>query len=512
MKASHLPFVGRVARAYPWAWGLGFLCNSAVALAEQVEPPSPAASSAPQDTAPSPESSSRSPDHMNASNDGLGAQLFAWWQQKLGDKTPVALEVVPYGMIVTNAVLNNGAAAPTLDALIIAQRGSLLDAEIPGQGSLVLTARQSRAGLQVAYRWPQGLRADANLEMDLWGLHETEGPGTATQTSFRLRHAFFRLGDERLQLIIGQTWSVVTPRLPTSLGHMAVALHSMSGALWNRLPQLTVELDRPILGTWRGRFRLSITRPHSGDGEVGLTRFETPEPGLLSQLPWAQARYAFYTRGFEFGVAGHVGRERYEVVRGTETDPGYRFGELRYDSVDVATWLSSLDFRWESPGGWLNGQLWVGENINGLFGHHGVYIDKWDAADVYSNGAMTGLNQDVIALAATGAWLEAGLDFRSIGWKAVVSGAFETGPQNAVAYGALYRNMSLFGGLFYRVVEPLDASLEYLHTFSFYRPDLSSRDLPGYRPDQDLLFGGDPPSRETMGHHGSLSLNFRFRF
>ena len=447
-----------------------------------------------------------------ASAPGLGERLLELWQRKLGTSSPSALRVTPYGMIVTNAIWNSGAVAPTLDAPIIAKRGSLLDEEMPGQGSFVLTARQSRAGLQVGYAWPQGIHADATIEFDLWGLHETEGPGTITQTSLRLRHAFVRITDGRFRLLAGQSWSVVTPRLPTSLGHMAVALHSMSGVIWNRLPQLTLEVEQPLVGDWFAVFRGSLTRPHSADGEIGLTRFETPEPGLMSQLPWAQGRISLHSEHVEVGFAGHVGKERFEVAKGTETQPGYRYGELRFDSVDVTTWLASFDFRFHADAFWLNGQLWTGENVNGMFGLHGVYAERWGQEDLFANGALAGLRRDVVPLAATGGWAEAGLHLGQTGWRALVSGAFETGPREAVGYGALHRNMSAFGALVYQIFEPLDASIEYLHTFSFYRPNWPEREFPGYRPDQDLLFGGEPPTRETMGHNGSLSLNFRLRF
>ena len=63
------------------------------------------------------------------------------WRDRLADAD---FEVQPYGTAVLNIVHNSGKPAPTAEAPVAAVLGSGYDDEIPGQGSLTLSARQSR--------------------------------------------------------------------------------------------------------------------------------------------------------------------------------------------------------------------------------------------------------------------------------------------------------------------------------------------------------------------------------
>lgn len=430
------------------------------------------------------------------------------WRDRLADAD---FEVQPYGTAVLNIVHNSGKPAPTAEAPVAAVLGSGYDDEIPGQGSLTLSARQSRFGLRAAASWDERARAESTIEFDLWGLNESNGPGTITQTTIRLRHAFFRIGNERVRLLAGQHWSVVTPRLPTSHGHMAVALHTASGAIWNRLPQLTLELDAPMgesLLTWR----LSVARPQSGDGARNILRTDQPDPGALSQMPYLQTRVALKTDSVEVGLAGHVGQETYERATGIETEPGFRAGEVRYDEVDVMTWLVSADLRATMGPMWLQGQAWAGANVNGLFGRHGVLIDMWDANDTFSAAALSGEIRDVESVFGMGGWGELGVGLGDSGLSLVSSFGIETGDEEDVDYGQSYESWNAFGGLLYKPVSWFDVSAEYLYSRTFYRPDLEYRELPGYRVDNDPLRGQAPPTRMRRGQNNSIALTTRLRF
>ncbi len=430
------------------------------------------------------------------------------WRTRLAD---ASFEVTPYGMGVLNVVHNTGRGAPTAEAPVAAVLGSGYDDELRGQGSLTLSARQSRFGLRAAATWAEGARADSTIEFDLWGLNESNGAGTITQTTVRLRHAFFRIGNDRWRVLAGQHWSVITPRLPTSHGHMAVALHTASGALWNRLPQLTLEMDAPV-GASTFMWRLSVARPQSGDGARNLLRTDQPDPGALSQLPYLQTRVALRTGAVELGLAGHLGQETYERATGIETEPGFRSGEVRYAETDVLTWLVSADLRATFGPMWLQGQAWAGSNVNGLFGRHGVLIDVWDADDVFSAGALSGEIRDVEGVFALGGWGELGLGLGDSGLSLVTSFGIETGDEDDVDYGQSYESWNAFGGLLYRPVSWFDVSLEYLYSRTSYRADLEYRDLPGYRVDADPLRGEAPPTRMIRGQNNSVALTTRLRF
>ena len=130
------------------------------------------------------------------------------------------------------------------------------------------------------------------------------------------------VGDQRFRFIAGQDWSVVTPRLPTSLSHTVVAAHSFSGAVWGRLPQVTFAFRQPFggadsrLGEPAFTLKISAARHFSGDGfGGGITRFDRPDPGTLSLLPVAQMHVGIDSKVLSIGVGGHLGRETHQVAR-----------------------------------------------------------------------------------------------------------------------------------------------------------------------------------------------------
>ena len=243
-----------------------------------------------------------------------------------------------------------------------------------------------------------------------------------------------------------------------------------------------------------------------------MTRVDAVDPGVLAGAPWLQGRFALKGGALEIGFAGHLGRERFEVATGTEMEPGYRTGELRYADRDVRTWLASMDLRLAAGPTWFQGQVWTGENLNGLFARHGVLVDVWDEDDLFANAALSGELRDVTSLRGLGGWAEWGLRFGDTGVSVVGSVGGETGAKDEVDYGQVYQNLGYFGGLMWKPFSAFDVSAEYLHSTTYYRPNLSYRDDPDYRPDADPLDGASPPTRQRRGHNDSVSFNARYRF
>lgn len=442
-------------------------------------------------------------------SDGLSLQPGRiTWRHRAADAD---FTLRPFGIIAVNSVFNSGVPFPTAEAPTGAALGSGLDDRMPGQGGFTLSARQSRFGLESGYEWGEHGIATTKLEFDLWGIAETNGPGTATHTGVRLRHASLRIGNDRVRFLAGQDWAVVTPRLPTSLGHMAVALHTFSGAVWHRLPQIGIEVDTPLGESSSFLTRVSLVRAQSGDGPAGFSRFDGLDPGARGQLPWLQGRVALQAEFVEVGVAGHIGRERYDVATGTDMSPGYRHGELIYKEVDVPTWMGSFDLRVEAGPLWLHGQVWTGANLNGMFSRHGVYRDYWDADDVFADGALAGELKDVEAVRGYGGWAELGVHLNEC-FRLVGSVGGESGEKNDVDYGDVYQNLGYFGGIIWKPLAWFDASLEYVHSATYFRPELGYRDDPNYRVADDPLRGNAPPTRQRQGHNDSISLNVRLQF
>lgn len=344
-------------------------------------------------------------------------------------------------VLATNLVFNTGTPSPTFDVPAGAAAGSLVGDGLPTDGSLLLTARQSKFGMQLFQRLDPKTTVRGHAEVDFFGLHENGGPAGVVQTTPRLRLAYGVFQHGAMELRGGQDWSVITPRVPTSAGHMSVVLHSFGGAIWNRLPQLTFRHSHKLGANTLGA-ALSVVRSHSGDAALAVGRFEGFEPGTASQTPAAQARFYFQHPVIEFGLAGHFANETYVTTGG---------------DADVASWLGSADLQLTLTPVVVAGQGYCGENINGFFSRAGIKrtIDADDAVT------------DVEALSACGGWLEARIALGPI--TAVMSGSAELGDEDNVGDGTAFQQWDAFASLMVRPYKPFEVSLEYLRTTTSYK-------------------------------------------
>ncbi|MCA9630304.1 MAG: hypothetical protein KC766_21690 [Myxococcales bacterium] len=387
--------------------------------------------------------------------------------------------LTPYAQIIVNAGMNTGTAAPSQEAPVGAPAGSNVGDGLPTDGSFVLTSRQSRVGLKGQYVLENDLDATATVEIDFWGLHEDGGPTGITQPGPRLRLGYADIGGKSWRVFAGQTWSVVTPRLPMSISHSAIVLHTGSGALWQRLPQLGVSLDQALdggEGEQRLGVKLAVVRSVSGEPGAGvITRADNADPGAASQLPGGEAHAGYESKLFAFGVGGRFAREKFLTV-----DAAGVAGD-----VSVSSWLASLDAKLTTDWFWLGGQGWTGENLNGMFSRQGVLLTRGSTDPAQPAFAEV---RDVEALPAMGGWVELGVPVVE-SLKIVASVGAEVGDEDKLPVGAAKSNLGLFGGVFYSPVKRLTTSLEY------YRTDTRYRAVPG------------APDELRQGLNDNLTLN-----
>lgn len=418
-------------------------------------------------------------------------------QKPLGEKRLHASAAL-YGMVMANVVYITGTVGPTGESPAFASVGSTIGEGLATDGQFLITARQSRFGLEGALQITERVDIDAVIEVDFFGLHENEGPTSIIQPGVRLRLAKLELGDARFRFIAGQDWSVVTPRLPTSLSHTVVAAHTFGGAVWGRLPQVTFAMRQPIgagdsadsrLGNPAFTLQISAARHFSGDGfGGGVTRFDRPEPGTLSQLPVGQARLAFDSKPFTLGVGGHLGRETFAVAR---LDQG---GNLTTVDDQVPSWMATADLKLAGQWVWFNTQGYYGHNVNGMLSNQGVRVDRWSADEIDPADPRVGEPRDVVDLPGAGGWAELGALLGTEKVSLVTSGGADVGDRRRVAVGARWLNVSVLAGLIYAPIPQFDMSLEYQRIMSFYRgPD-------------------DAPVAQTRGNNDFIAASFRFKF
>ena len=492
------PTVGRIQpSAQDLPWGTAPPAESTASSPENADPN--AGQPQPEPSAPTPPAPTAVPDPADpgdARPDGESKHenLLAV-EKQLGPKQ-VTVSAAAYGMIVTNVVFDSGTVGPTGESPVFASPGSNIGEGLATDGQFLISARQTRFGLKGAVQITERVDIKGMMEVDFFGLHENEGPTSVIQPGVRLRLAKLDVGDARFRFIAGQDWSVVTPRLPTSLSHMVVAAHTFSGAVWGRLPQVTFVFRQPVgasdsaLGDPAFKLQISAARNFSGDGfGGGITRFDKPDPGTLGMLPVAQARVSFESKLFTFGVAGHIGRETYQVAR-LDAD-----GALTTVDDHVPTWMATADLQIASKWVWLNAQGYYGHNINGMLSGQGVRKDAWAADMIDPADPRVGETRDVVELPGGGGWAEIGARLGTEKVSLVASGGADVGDEDLVAVGGRWLNIGVLGGLIYAPLPQFDMSLEYQRIMSFYRGQTT-----------------DAPTTQTRGNSHFAAASFRFKF
>lgn len=416
-------------------------------------------------------------------------------EKRLGPKQ-IEVSAAVYGMVVTNVVFNTGTVGPTGESPVFASPGSTIGDGLATDGQFLITARQSRFGLKGAVQISQRVDIKGMIEVDFFGLHENEGPTSVLQPGVRLRLAKLDVGDDRFRFIAGQDWSVVTPRLPTSLAHMVVAPHTFAGAVWGRLPQVTFAYRQPVakadspLGDPKFTLQVSVVRNFSGEGfGGGITRFDKPDPGTLGLLPVGQMHIGFQSKVFSIGAGGHIGRETHQVAR-LDAD-----GSLTTIDDHVPTWMVTGDLKLASKWLWLAGQGYYGRNINGMLSNQGVRFDRWSADELDPADPRVGQARDVVDLPGGGGWVEIGALLGTEKVQLVASGGADVGDRQLVAVGSRWLNTGVLATLIYAPIAQFDMALEYHRIMSFYRGA-----------------SDDAPVRETRGNNDFVAASFRFKF
>ncbi len=384
----------------------------------------------------------------------------------------LGFKLKPTGFVAGHVVFNTGSAAPSGDApfFVAANTKTVYRAGArpwDGAGSLVITGRQSRFGVEAGFNINRWFDADAVLEFDLWALYLPNIPPGITAGTVRLRLAYAQVGTKYFKLLVGQALSVVAPRYPTSIGHLAVAAFTQAGFLWQRIPQVTALVNvplafaPPLFGAPRLFAAVSAARPLSGDHETAaVIVFDTQDPGSASLLPLLQARAGLDSKYLTLGVSGQLGAESYQLTTNT--------GAPRAKKL-VETWLAAADAKFSLSGFTLQGQAFVGANVNGMFGMTGIRRSQTPIRN--ASGQVTGQAlDDVRSLNAVGGWVQAqGPVWPGVAEWFVGAGVEHTVQVDLLADGTRLTNGALQAGLMFPVHKHLDAGLESYHVISRYR-------------------------------------------
>jgi hypothetical protein len=303
-------------------------------------------------------------------------------QQQAKVESSSRLPVRLTGLILFNAFVNHG----VVDQIDLPS-SALLTTPHNSSTSTGATLRQTILGLEGTGPIVWGAHTSAHISMDFFG--GVDGASyTGSAGSVRLRTAGIRAEWKQDILEVNYDTPIISPLSPESFATVAQPALAWSGNLWTWAPQLKWKHSLSLGDTGRQfSLELGLIDTQSLNGASYLTQLSAG-PGEASGQPGYETRVSFHrwndssqSRGFEFGMGGFYGRQRYS-------------GTQRVD-----TWATTADWQLRfNPRLRLSGELYRGRGIGSLGG--GAYRDV--VAFYFPGGHGTYLRP----LDAEGGWLE----------------------------------------------------------------------------------------------------------
>jgi len=140
----------------------------------------------------------------------------------------IGAELKPYGFIEMYGWLN--------DSQLLGQELHLVVVNDSLDGSMGMTAKNTRLGLNVSEKISESLTLKGKIEIDFWGDYTGSSIGAEGQSMPRMRHAYVDIAFKNYGFIVGNTWSVVSALLFPSLVNPGAGWSQ--GKLWQRFPQI----------------------------------------------------------------------------------------------------------------------------------------------------------------------------------------------------------------------------------------------------------------------------------
>jgi hypothetical protein len=353
-----------------------------------------------------------------------------------------------YGSVTMNAQFNNRIKA---DIPTVAGIG-----DTTNHTNFLMTARQTRFGLQLGYE-NMGWKVGGHIELDFWGLLGSGKNGGSMQSAPRLRRAYFTMTKDRISLLFGQEWVVFAPLSPVSDAHVSIPALSSSGNLWNRMPQIRMEVKMPVQAN-ELLLQLALLRPLGADN-VTTGQADYIGAGELSAMPFMQGRVAMsFGKTATIGVSGHFGQEDFSKLDAT-------FDE----DEKTTTFAAAVDLTAGNNVVKLMAEGFTGKNLIMLFSNASYRKVLFDDVDT------TYKNEPIKVIGGWGAFTltpkNSKVSFNlGAGMEVLDKDEVESMAGTATT---LYRNMTLFGNIMYTPIPKIGFAVEVGHIATTYKRTVS---------------------------------------
>ena len=289
-------------------------------------------------------------------------------------------------------------------------------------GSLTIHPRLTRFGVKIAKQEvTSNVNVSGQIEIDF------QNGGSESRQTPRMRHGFATLHFENAELLLGQTWDLISPLYPAP---------NSDGLMWNagnmgdRRPQL-----RATLTPNGGNLKLAgaLAMPNAVDrkdldGNGGIPGFDGADAGI----PLVEGLIEVNTNGLRLGAWGHWGREK------TATPVG---GKTAFDTYSLGG-----HFRIPFGKAWIQGEAFYGQNLSDLRGGIGQNVNTITGQEIQSKGG----------------WAEIGI--KATDTVTLTAGGTLDDPKDGhIPTGGRTLNHTLYGVYKYRPVSAFQIAAEYLY-------------------------------------------------
>jgi len=289
------------------------------------------------------------------------AKKYAW---RKGDFT-----ITPYGFLWGNMVYETEQSYVGSYALWIRS------AQTAGNDNFVLDGRNTRLGIDVAgpRLWlfdcaPSGGKA----EIDFQGSFVTENKG-----SLLLRHAYWEVKNEDFRILMGQTWDVISPLVPSTTMY---SVYWCAGNIGYRRAQLRGErylkFSPVSMLTLQGSLNVDIVSDFTSPDD-DIEGDHGGWPVIESRAAWTLGQRGPGCLPVTVGASGHIGNQ------------DFAFGPhspLLGEYVR-RTWSLNADFQVPITHRFgVQGEFFTGENLGAFLGGIAQGVDPNTAEGICSTG------------------------------------------------------------------------------------------------------------------------------
>ena len=313
-----------------------------------------------------------------------------------------------------------------------------------GDGQFNATANETRLGLKFTGPTTEDLKTSGLVEIDFYNANASE-----TSAEPRMRHAYMNLEwpKERLSVLAGQTWDVISPLNPSVLNY---TVQWWGGNIGMRRPQVRVTKGVSLNDDTDLTLQAALLRTAGHN-----SGFDPGDTGEDAGFPSGQARAAvtfplFGKKKSTIGVSGHYGQEEYDR-------------DTSGNNIDVYSWSGNVDAN-IPINAWLalKAEAFTGQNL-----------------DAFAGGIGQGINvvgNDVSELKSTGGWLAASLGPWEK-WSFNVGANAERITGGITLDGTRESNAAVFGNVIYKFNDHASVGLELSDWHTEYKGQSDGNDI-----------------------------------